>query len=503
MNQHRHINSQPTVSDTLNQVNGQLTDHYQTQLSNDSRTFPLNALYSRSPSITNKRMFQVRRTFLLIVTFDVIFMGLLWIIYNQIKNITIDEAFINDVIKYSIKTSLFDVVGLSLLRFILLMIAYAILKWSHWIFVAFATLGSTGFIIAKTCVFTISKSDKGFTDYGILIVSFILAWIEIWFFDYRVIPHERRLREALNHNDRRPLLGSNSSRSTSPIPPTSNYHSINISDERGQSFYSPVPSIEGSDAEETNIQPVRNIRSDSTISQSMLGTPTSVIEDYNDDEYGKQADEIIERIWGIYQDNNCWIPESKSSDGLDVIAAKNFPKWGKIFRLTSTVTGSREDLVEILFERQEDMSKWNPTVNDCRILEVINTDLYVSYQLINEQAQGIIAKRDFVNLSIRRYIDGIAILAGQACNYPPMPAKDNCVRGENGPTAYIVEKIDDTTCKFTWLLNVDLKGWLPQYLINSSLASAQLTLIESLRNYLSKTVDITSSFSSSTGDLTT
>ncbi|CAF1095448.1 unnamed protein product [Adineta steineri] len=75
-------------------------------------------------------------------------------------------------------------------------------------------------------------------------------------------------------------------------------------------------------------------------------------------------------------------------------------------------------------------------------------------------------------------------------------------RGENGPTAYIVEKIDDTTCKFTWLLNVDLKGWLPQYLINSSLASAQLTLIESLRNYLSKTVDITSSFSSSTGDLT-
>ncbi|CAF1311836.1 unnamed protein product [Adineta steineri] len=177
------------------------------------------------------------------------------------------------------------------------MIAYAILKWSHWIFVAFATLGSTGFIIAKTCVFTISKSDKGFTDYGILIVSFILAWIEIWFFDYRVIPHERRLREALNHNDRRPLLGSNSSRSTSPIPPTSNYHSINISDERGQSFYSPVPSIEGSDAEETNIQPVRNIRSDSTISQSMLGTPISVIEDYNDDEYGKQADEIIERIW--------------------------------------------------------------------------------------------------------------------------------------------------------------------------------------------------------------
>lgn len=30
-------------------------------------------------------MFQVRRTFLLIVTFDVIFMVLLWIIYNQVR----------------------------------------------------------------------------------------------------------------------------------------------------------------------------------------------------------------------------------------------------------------------------------------------------------------------------------------------------------------------------------------------------------------------------------
>ena len=41
---------------------------------------------SSSPNTNNAktRMFQVRRTFLLIVTFDLIFMGLLWIIYNQV-----------------------------------------------------------------------------------------------------------------------------------------------------------------------------------------------------------------------------------------------------------------------------------------------------------------------------------------------------------------------------------------------------------------------------------
>jgi hypothetical protein len=50
--------------------------------------------------------------------------------------------------------------------------------------------------------------------------------------------------------------------------------------------------------------------------------------------------------------------------------------------------------------------------------------LFVRYQLTNEQAQGIIAKRDFVNIVTRRFIDNVAILAAQACIYPQMPAKD-------------------------------------------------------------------------------
>lgn len=46
------------------------------------------------------------------------------------------------------------------------------------------------------------------------------------------------------------------------------------------------------------------------------------------------------------------------------------------------------------------------------------------YQLTNEQVQGFIAKRDFVNLTARRYIDNVAILAAQACVYPRMPPQD-------------------------------------------------------------------------------
>lgn len=55
---------------------------------------------------------------------------------------------------------------------------------------------------------------------------------------------------------------------------------------------------------------------------------------------------------------------------------------------------------------------------------MIEIFLLIRYQMTNEQAQGIIAKRDFVNLTTRRYIDDIAILAATACVYPQMPAKD-------------------------------------------------------------------------------
>jgi hypothetical protein len=48
----------------------------------------------------------------------------------------------------------------------------------------------------------------------------------------------------------------------------------------------------------------------------------------------------------------------------------------------------------------------------------------ISYQLTNIQAQGFIAKRDFVNITARKFIDDIAILAAQTCFYPQMPPTD-------------------------------------------------------------------------------
>ena len=65
-----------------------------------------------------------------------------------------------------------------------------------------------------------------------------------------------------------------------------------------------------------------------------------------------------------------------------------------------------------------------------------------------------------------------------------MPPQVGFVRGENGPTAYILKEIHSNECHITWILNVNLRGWLPQYLIDQSLSSVQLDFIELLRKRL-------------------
>jgi hypothetical protein len=101
------------------------------------------------------RMSVIRRFFCLFVTFDLIFITLLWIIsvvviiwnnpllcfffnlYNsQITGENIYHAFDVQVKNYSIYTSLFDIVINALVRFIFLILFYGIIYINHWIIVA-------------------------------------------------------------------------------------------------------------------------------------------------------------------------------------------------------------------------------------------------------------------------------------------------------------------------------------------------------------------------------
>lgn len=121
------------------------------------------------------RMSVIRRFFCLFVTFDLIFVTLLWLISIMITGDNIRNAFENQIVHYSIYTSLFDIVMAAVCRFTVLLLFYALIYMNHWIIIAvrfeieslmkpkyilkpfqLSTSGSCFFLISKVFLYDVS-----------------------------------------------------------------------------------------------------------------------------------------------------------------------------------------------------------------------------------------------------------------------------------------------------------------------------------------------------------
>ncbi|CAH2283267.1 MLN64 N-terminal domain homolog [Pelobates cultripes] len=108
-----------------------------------------------------KGISDVRRTFCLFATFDLLFVTLLWII--ELNTHGILDALQREVLQYDYYTSFFDIFLLSVFRFSMLIIAYAMCKLRHWWAVAITTSTTCAFllvkvILSKVCYFLLKHS---------------------------------------------------------------------------------------------------------------------------------------------------------------------------------------------------------------------------------------------------------------------------------------------------------------------------------------------------------
>ncbi|TKS79343.1 STARD3 N-terminal-like protein [Collichthys lucidus] len=107
----------------------------------------------------------VRRTFCLFVTFDLLFITLLWIIelnlYDDFVLLScveaeqralkggIEKQLDIEVLHYNYRDSFFDIFLLAVFRFATLILAYAVCKLRHWWAIAITTAVSCAFLIVK------------------------------------------------------------------------------------------------------------------------------------------------------------------------------------------------------------------------------------------------------------------------------------------------------------------------------------------------------------------
>ncbi|XP_030219359.1 STARD3 N-terminal-like protein [Gadus morhua] len=151
----------------------------------------------------------VRRTFCLFVTFDLLFISLLWIIELNVNGGIAKQLNI-EVLHYDYHASFFDIYLLAVFRFASLILAYAVCRLNHWWAIAVTTAVCTAFLIIK--VILSKLLSQGAFGYLLPISSFILAWLQTWLLDFKVLPQEAqdRLRflSIMDAVDRAPLLPS-------------------------------------------------------------------------------------------------------------------------------------------------------------------------------------------------------------------------------------------------------------------------------------------------------
>ncbi|XP_013871617.1 STARD3 N-terminal-like protein [Austrofundulus limnaeus] len=191
---------------------------------------PVSVRVESYEGVEKKCISDVRRTFCLFVTFDLLFITLLWIIeLNASGGVRVQLE--KEVLHYDYHASFFDIFVLAVFRFAALILAYAICKLRHWWAVAITTTVTCAFLIVK--VILSKLLSQGAFGYLLPIISFVLAWIETWLLDFKVLPQEaedeNRYQSFVNAAEHAALIG--------PGP---------VSD--GQ-FYSPPESLADSDEE--------------------------------------------------------------------------------------------------------------------------------------------------------------------------------------------------------------------------------------------------------------
>ncbi|MCJ8745973.1 hypothetical protein PDJAM_G00136470, partial [Pangasius djambal] len=381
--------------------------------------------YLPLPPTERRSISDVRRTFCLFVTFDLLFISLLWIIELNInKSIWLNLE--KEVVRYDFRSSFFDILLLAVFRFLCLQIAYAAFKLRHWWVIAITTLVTSAFLIVKVIISDLLTENV--FGYVLPIASFVVAWLETWFLDFKVLTQEAEEERAY-------LAAVNAACESGRL-----IYPRALSD--GQ-FYSPPESVAGSDDD---------------LDEEGLGRRAVTAQEREFVRQGREAMAVVEQI--LAQEEN-WIFEKNNA----------------------LLQCSAELVYREVILQPEKMVQWNRTISACQILQRVDDNTSVSYDVSSGAAGGVVSPRDFVNVRRVERKQDCYVSAGMSTVHSSKPPHPRYVRGENGPGGFVVLKSSSnpSVCTFIWVLNTDLKGRLPRYLIHQSLAATMFEFMSHLR----------------------
>ncbi|KAK0138600.1 Steroidogenic acute regulatory protein, mitochondrial [Merluccius polli] len=219
------------------------------------------------------------------------------------------------------------------------------------------------------------------------------------------------------------------------------------------------------------------------LTEAKLENPRQVLLREDELLFMHQGQEATRQALGILTDKEGWTTEIAEENG-DVISSKVLlSESGKVFRLEAVLEASAEELYDILFVRVEEMHRWNPSIQHIKVLKRIGPETMVTHEVSAETAGNLIGQRDFLSVRYSCKHQSRIYVGGAPAHLEAVPPQKGFVRMD--PSCFILEPLPDkSSSRLTWLLNMDVKGWLPKSIVNQALPRAQLEFIRQLRRRL-------------------
>ncbi|XP_061911478.1 steroidogenic acute regulatory protein, mitochondrial isoform X1 [Entelurus aequoreus] len=200
----------------------------------------------------------------------------------------------------------------------------------------------------------------------------------------------------------------------------------------------------------------------------------------------RKGHEAMTKALGLLEQKDGWKVEIIEGNG-DVIYSKVVQGSRKVFRLEVILDADLEELYDILFARVEEMHQWNPSIQQIKVLKRVGPETMVTHEVSAQTAGNLIGRRDFLSVRHSCKRKSRIYLGGGAIQLEAFPPLAGFVRAEDGPTCMVIEALGDGSTqrsRFTWLVNMDVKGWLPKSIVNQALPRAQLDFTRHLRRRL-------------------
>ncbi|XP_074011069.1 steroidogenic acute regulatory protein, mitochondrial-like [Numenius arquata] len=204
--------------------------------------------------------------------------------------------------------------------------------------------------------------------------------------------------------------------------------------------------------------------------------------------YITQGETALQGALSILQQHTSWQAETMLDAGATVSSA-TLPGLGKVFRAEVVLTVPMAQLHRELFERIEEMPQWNPTLSRVKVLQRVGTDTLVTHEVTAPSPGNLVGQRDFVSVRHRGRRETAIYLVGTATHVEPLPSQEGCIRAESRLSCIVLQPLagEPSHTRFTWLLSMDLKGWIPASILNRVLPQSQADFIKHLRRHLSTT----------------